>query len=225
MRRALSAWRDDACRHPVIRQAVRVSAVAPLRACVTTIDELNCDLGAATTIVLADDHAVVRSALRMLLDAKAGLEVVGEASDVAESLHKVRDYKPNVLVLDLSVPGGSSLAAIPALREASPDTAIVVLTMQDEPACARAALRAGALGFALKEAADSEPIEAVHAAVRGHRCTSTRNSARGSRSRSGRRQVDPRPRNAVLESNLKFRAFRRFCRRFGADVDGGVVRG
>lgn len=62
----------------------------------------------------------------MLLDAEAGLEVVAEASDVGETLRKVRGYKPNVLVLDLSMPGGSSLAAIPTLREASPRTAIVV---------------------------------------------------------------------------------------------------
>jgi two-component system, NarL family, response regulator NreC len=153
----------------VTRQAVRLSAVAPSRCRVTTTDELNCDLGAITTIVLADDHAVVRSALRMLLDAEAGLEVVAEAGDVEQTLRKVRGYKPNVLVLDLSMPGGSSLAAIPTLLEASPATAIVVLTMHDEPAFARAALRAGALGFVLKEAADTELIEAVHAAAGGHR--------------------------------------------------------
>ena len=151
------------------RHAPRLSAVAPSRACVTTMDELNCDLGAVTTIVLADDHAVVRSGLRMLLDAEAGLDVVAEASDVGETLRKVRGYKPDVLVLDLSMPGGSSLEAISASLEASPSTAIVVLTMHDEPGFARAALRAGALGFVLKEAADTELVQAVHAAVGGHR--------------------------------------------------------
>jgi two-component system response regulator NreC len=124
---------------------------------------------AAITIVLADDHAIVRSGLRMLLDAEDGIDVVAEAGDVAEALRKVRAYKPTVLMLDLSMPGGSSIEAIPALRQASPGTAIVVLTMEDEPAFARAALRAGALGFVLKEAADAELVEAVHAAAGGGR--------------------------------------------------------
>lgn len=122
-----------------------------------------------TTIVLADDHTIVRSGLRLLLDAEDGFEVVAEAGDIAETLRKVRGYKPGVLVLDLSMPGGPSLAAIPSLLEASPGTAIVVLTMEQEPRFARAALRAGALGFVLKEAADTELVEAVQAAAAGVR--------------------------------------------------------
>jgi two-component system, NarL family, response regulator NreC len=124
---------------------------------------------AAITIVLADDHAIVRSGLRMLLDAEEGIDVVAEAGNVDEASRKVRAYKPKVLMLDLSMPGGSSIDAIPGLREASPDTAIVVLTMEDDPAFARAALRAGAAGFVLKEAADAELVEAVHAAAGGGR--------------------------------------------------------
>jgi two-component system response regulator NreC len=122
-----------------------------------------------TTIVLADDHTIVRSALRVLLEADAGVEVVAEAADIAEAVRKVRAYKPNVLVLDLSMPGGSSLAAIPDLRSASPDTAVVVLTMEDEPRFAREALRAGASGFVLKEAADTELLQAIDAACHGLR--------------------------------------------------------
>ena len=118
-------------------------------------------------IVLADDHPVVRRGLRMLLDAEEGLEVVAEAGDVDTAVRKVRGHKPEVLVLDLSMPGGSGLDAIPRVLEASPRTAIVVLTMQDEPEVARAALRAGALGFVLKEAADSELQDALHAALGG----------------------------------------------------------
>jgi two-component system, NarL family, response regulator NreC len=121
------------------------------------------------TIVLADDHTLVRTGLRMLLDAQDGLQVVAEAGDVAEAVRKVRAYKPDVLVLDLSMPGGPSLAAFPSLQEASPRTAIVVLTMEDEPRFARAAMRAGALGFVLKEAADTELVEAVNAAAAGLR--------------------------------------------------------
>jgi two-component system response regulator NreC len=118
-------------------------------------------------IVLADDHAVVRSGLRMLLDSESDFEVVAEASDVESARRYVRDHHPKVLVLDLNMPGGSSLEAIPTFREESPGTQIVVLTMQREPAFAREALRAGALGYVLKEAADDELVQAVRRAAVG----------------------------------------------------------
>ena len=118
-------------------------------------------------IVLADDHAVVRSGLRLLLDAEDEFEVVAEASDVDAARRYVRGHHPRVLVLDLNMPGGSSLEAIPLIREESPDTQIVVLTMQQEPAFAREALGAGALGYVLKEAADEELVEAVRRAAVG----------------------------------------------------------
>ncbi len=118
-------------------------------------------------IVLADDHQVVRSGLRLLLDAEEGFEVVAEASDVDSARRYVRGHHPAVLVLDLNMPGGSSLEAIPQLREESPGTQIVVLTMQQEPAFAREALGAGALGYVLKEAADEELVEAVRNAAAG----------------------------------------------------------
>jgi two-component system response regulator NreC len=124
--------------------------------------------GASATIVLADDHALVRSGLRMLLE-EAGFEIVAEAGDVPATVRKVRGYKPNVLVLDLSMPGGSSLAAIATLLEASPHTAIVVLTMHNDPAFAHEAIRAGAHAFVLKEAAGTELVNAVSAAVVGER--------------------------------------------------------
>jgi two-component system, NarL family, response regulator NreC len=127
------------------------------------------DNSAGTTIVLADDHTLVRSALRALLEAEAGFEVVAEAGEVEEAVRKVLAYKPAVIVLDLSMPGGSSLAAIPRMLSASARTAVVVLTMEDEPRFAREALRAGALGFVLKEAADTELVAAVRAAVGGLR--------------------------------------------------------
>jgi two-component system response regulator NreC len=107
--------------------------------------------------------------LRALLEDEAGFEVVAEAGDVDEAVRKVLAYKPAVIVLDLSMPGGSSLAAIPQMLSASADTAVVVLTMEDEPRFAREALRAGALGFVLKEAADRELVEAVRAAIGGLR--------------------------------------------------------
>jgi two-component system response regulator NreC len=118
-------------------------------------------------LVLADDHAVVRSGLRMLLDSESEFEVVAEASNIEDARRYVRGHHPKVLVLDLNMPGGSSLEAIPAIREESPDTEIVVLTMQQEPAFAREALRAGALGYVLKEAADDELVQAVRLAAAG----------------------------------------------------------
>jgi two-component system, NarL family, response regulator NreC len=133
------------------------------------VDEPTATPGAGTTIVLADDHTIVRSALRALLEVDDGVEVVAEAADIEQAVRKVRAYKPNVLVLDLSMPGRSSLEAIPDLRSASPATAIVVLTMEDDPRFAREALRAGAVGFVLKEAADTELLQAIDAARNGLR--------------------------------------------------------
>lgn len=129
-------------------------------------------------IVLADDHVVVRSGLRMLLDSEAGLEVVAEAGDVESARRYVRGHRPNVLVLDLNMPGGSSLEAIPLIREESPNTQIVVLTMQQEPAFARHALGAGAIGYVLKEAADEELVEAVRRAAVGESYLNPRLGAR-----------------------------------------------
>ena len=118
-------------------------------------------------IVLADDHAVVRSGLKLVLENEPAFEVVAEASDVDSARRYVRGHRPAVLVLDLNMPGGSSLEAIPAIREESPRTQIVVLTMQDEPAFARQALSTGALAYVLKEAADDELVEAVRRAAAG----------------------------------------------------------
>ncbi len=122
----------------------------------------------ATTIVLADDHTVMRNALRLLLDAEEDFEVVAEAGDAESAVRFVRGHKPTVLILDLNMPGRSSLDAIPDIQEASPQTEIVVLTMQNEPAFARRALQAGVRGYVLKEAADSELVQAVRSAAAGN---------------------------------------------------------
>jgi len=129
-------------------------------------------------IVLADDHLVVRAGLRLLLDGEPGLEVVAEAGDIEAARRYVRGHHPDVLVLDLNMPGGSSLEAIPAIRAESPDTQIVVLTMQQEPAFAREALGGGALGYVLKEAADEELVEAVRRAAAGESYLNPRLGAR-----------------------------------------------
>jgi two-component system response regulator NreC len=118
--------------------------------------------------VLADDHAVVRSGLRMVLERESGMEVVSEAGDAETAVRTVLGHKPSVLVLDLNMPGElTSLDAIPRIAEVSPDTRVVVLTMQEDPEFARQALRAGASGYVLKEAADDELVEAVRRAATG----------------------------------------------------------
>lgn len=124
---------------------------------------------AATTIriVIADDHAIVRRGLRMLLDGEPGFEVVAEAEDAEAARRYVHGHHPDVLVLDINMPGGSSLETVPTIRAESPETQIVVLTMQDEAAYARQAMRAGVLGYVLKEAADEELVEAVRRAAAG----------------------------------------------------------
>src|SRR3954449_11185571 len=129
-------------------------------------------------VVIADDHAVVRSGLRMLLEAADGLHVVAEAGDVPDAMRMVRAHRPRVAVLDLNMPGGSALEAIPQLRESTPETGIVVLTMQDDPAFARQALQNGALGFVLKEAADEELLNAVRLAADGETYLNPRLGAR-----------------------------------------------
>jgi two-component system response regulator NreC len=123
--------------------------------------------GGPIRIVLADDHAVVRRGLELLLSAEDGFEVVASVGDVDAAIRATRGHKPDVLVLDLNMPGGSSLDAIPTILEASPATSICVLTMQDEPAFARRALGAGARAYVLKEAADDELVEAVRRTAAG----------------------------------------------------------
>ena len=120
--------------------------------------------------MLADDHAVVRSALRLLLDAEDGMRVVAEAGNTDDAVRLTRAHRPTVLVLDLNMPGGpgsSSLDVLPGIVEDSPGTAVVVLTMQSDPQCARTALGAGARAYVLKEAADAELVEAVRLAAAG----------------------------------------------------------
>lgn len=130
--------------------------------------EISADETAQITIVLADDHEVVRNGIRMVLEAEADIVVVAEASDAETATRYVLGHKPAVLVLDLNMPGDrTAIESIPAILERSPSTGVVVLTMQDEPAFARSALRAGALGYVVKQAAANELVQAVRAVVAG----------------------------------------------------------
>jgi two-component system, NarL family, response regulator NreC len=129
-------------------------------------------------IVIADDHAVVRRGLKQVLDSEPTFDLVAEAANLDDARRFVRGYHPQVLVLDLNMPGGSTLEHIPTIRSESPETQIVVLTMQNEPAYARRALSAGALGYVLKEAAEEELIEAIKRAAAGDTYLNPRLGAR-----------------------------------------------
>jgi two-component system, NarL family, response regulator NreC len=121
------------------------------------------------SLVVADDHAVVRSGLCLLLDVEPDFAVVDEAGDVQGARDKLAEHRPDVLVLDLNMPGEPTLPALDSLAEASPDTRVVVLTMFNEPVFAREALRAGASAFVLKHAADGDLVKAVRIAAAGGR--------------------------------------------------------
>ncbi len=118
-------------------------------------------------VVLADNHTAMRRTLRLLLDSEEDLEVVAEAEDLSAVLRHVNHERPQVLVLDLGMYNGSSLEAIRRLRQQAPDSEIVVLTMEQSPGFARRAIDAGAVGFVLKDRADSELPNAVRSAARG----------------------------------------------------------
>jgi two-component system response regulator NreC len=125
-------------------------------------------------VVLADDHYAVRRNLRLLLDSEQDVEVIAEAADISSVLRHVPMHVPHVLVLDLRLPNGSSIEAIRRLRAEVPETEIVVLTMEESPAFAHQALRAGAIGFVLKDKADYELPAAVRRAARGEEYVSSR---------------------------------------------------
>jgi two-component system response regulator NreC len=117
-------------------------------------------------VLLADDHAAARRTLRLLLDAEADVSVIAEADDLTTVAGHISDHRPQVLVIDLQLPNGSTIDTIRGLRSQSPATALVVLTMEDSPAFAHQALDAGAVGFVLKDHSDSELPEAVRLAAR-----------------------------------------------------------
>ena len=117
--------------------------------------------------MLADDHAILRSGLRALLDGVEGIEVVGEAADVPSTRDTVRATRPDVLLLDLNMDGGSTLDLIRILLADPPAPRVVVLTMERDPAYARSALHAGAVGYVVKDAADDELRQAIRTALHG----------------------------------------------------------
>jgi two-component system response regulator NreC len=124
---------------------------------------------ATISVLVCDDHALVRSGLRRLLEAEQQFAVVGEAADAEQAIARVAELRPDVLLLDVVLPGRSGIEAIPDLLAAAPDTKILALSMQDDPSYVRQAFAAGAHGYLLKEAADADLVQAIQDVAAGHR--------------------------------------------------------
>lgn len=132
------------------------------------------DAAGPISLVLGDDQRAVRQRMRLLLESEIDVEVIAEAEDMVTTIWQVKKHLPRVLVLDLRMPDGSSIAVIRRLRREAPDTEIVVSTMEDNPQFARQAIQAGAVGFVIKDRADSQLAAAVRCAARGEEYLSPR---------------------------------------------------
>jgi len=116
-----------------------------------------------------DDHAVVRSGLRLLLEAEEDIEVVGEAGNLQEAVFRTRSEKPDVILMDVVMPGASGIEVTPAVLKEHPGARVLVLSMQDDPTYVREAFAVGASGYVLKEAADEEVVGAIREVAGGGR--------------------------------------------------------
>jgi two-component system response regulator NreC len=120
-------------------------------------------------VLIVDDHAVVRAGLRLLLDANDDIAVVGEAGTARDAVFRAREVQPDVILMDVMMPDESGIEALPKLLHEHPKTRVLILSMQDDPRYVREAFEAGASGYVLKEAADSEVVAAVREVARGGR--------------------------------------------------------
>jgi DNA-binding NarL/FixJ family response regulator len=120
-------------------------------------------------VLLVDDHAVVRSGLRLLLEREDDIVCAGEAPNAERAVREARKLQPDVVVLDVTMPGQSGVEALPAIRDAAPSAGVLVLSMHDDPTYVREAFGAGAMGYILKDAADTEVVAAVREVAGGGR--------------------------------------------------------
>jgi DNA-binding NarL/FixJ family response regulator len=118
-------------------------------------------------VLVVDDHAVVRVGLRRVLDAEKDIETVGEAPNAERAVFEALEHRPDVILMDLVMPGKGGIEGMPAVLQAVPDAKVLVLSMQDDPRYVREAFDAGASGYVLKEAADTEVVSAVRAVAAG----------------------------------------------------------
>jgi two-component system, NarL family, response regulator NreC len=129
-------------------------------------------------VLVVDDHAVVRSGLKLLLAAEDDLEVVGDAGTADQAVTRAELLKPDVVVLDVVMPGRSGIEATPEILRRAPETKVLVLSMQDDPRYVEEAFGAGASGYVLKEAADAEVVQAVREVAAGRRYVNPQLGAR-----------------------------------------------
>ena len=122
-----------------------------------------------TRVLIVDDHAVVRAGLRLMLEGEADMDPVGEAGSAREAVLQARSLKPDLVLMDVVMPDGSGIEALPALLKEHPDLKVLILSMQDDPRYVREAFAAGASGYVLKEAADTEVVEAIREVAKGGR--------------------------------------------------------
>lgn len=134
-----------------------------------TSESLAIDKSKETTIVLADEHKVVRQGLRAVLEFEPGFRVIGEAGNGLDATRLVERLRPNVLVLDLMMPGLSGLEVTRQLRKRSPKTRVVILSMHGDQSYVLEALKNGAAGYVLKDSSADELIKAVHEAAANRR--------------------------------------------------------
>jgi two-component system, NarL family, response regulator NreC len=120
-------------------------------------------------VVIVDDHAILRAGLRRVLEAEPDIEVVGEAESADRAVFEAISGKPDIVLMDVMMPGKTGIEGMPAVLTAVPDAKVLVLSMQDDPRYVREAFAAGAAGYVLKEAADSEVVGAVRAVAAGER--------------------------------------------------------
>jgi len=120
-------------------------------------------------VLVVDDHAVVRTGLRRILDAEPDIETVGEAPNAERAVFEAIEHRPDVVLMDVVMPGKSGIEGTPAVLQAAPEAKVLVLSMQDDPRYVREAFDAGASGYVLKEAVDAEVVAAVRAVAAGER--------------------------------------------------------
>ena len=118
-------------------------------------------------VLIVDDHAVLRSGLHLLLDAHSDIEVVGEAGDVKEAVFETRDKQPDVVLMDVVMPGQTGIEGVPLVLKEAPEAKVLVLSMQDDPRYVHEAFAAGAAGYILKEAVDAEVVGAIQRVAAG----------------------------------------------------------
>jgi DNA-binding NarL/FixJ family response regulator len=120
-------------------------------------------------VLIVDDHAIVRTGLQLLLETQEDMEAIGEAGSVDEAIEQARELRPDLVLLDLTMPGRPGLEAMPELIEANPDVKVLILSMEDDPRYVREAFAAGARGYLLKEAVANEVVDAIREVAAGGR--------------------------------------------------------